>query len=113
MKRQSARSGLRPAGGDVPSFGLEVRRGAALFFAAGAWYARSTRYTEKGPNMPTLKLKKGEIKVPTTLVTRMARRMHKAGNETWRQNYIARARKRLEAGHPGKNDAAVVLAAGG
>ena len=63
--------------------------------------------------MPTLKLTKGEIKVPMTLVTRMAHRMHKLGNETWRQNYIAMARKRLEAGHPGKNDAAVVLAAGG
>jgi hypothetical protein len=35
------------------------------------------------------------------------------GNATRRENYIARARKRLEAGHPGKNDAAVVLAAGG
>lgn len=35
------------------------------------------------------------------------------GNPTRRENYIARARKRLEAGHPGKNDAAVVLAAGG
>jgi hypothetical protein len=38
--------------------------------------------------------------------------MHKLGNATRRENYIARARKRLEAGQPGKNDAAVVLAAG-
>jgi hypothetical protein len=29
--------------------------------------------------MPTLKLKKGEIKVPMTLVIRMADRMHKLG----------------------------------
>jgi hypothetical protein len=63
--------------------------------------------------MPTLKLKKGEIKVPAALVARMTDRMHKLGNATWRENYVARARKRLEAGHPGKNDAAIVLAAGG
>ena len=78
--------------------------------------ARGTReapVTEEAPIMPTLKRKKGEIKVPTTLVIRMADRMHKLGNETRGQNYVARARKRLEAGHPGKNDAAVVLAAGG
>jgi hypothetical protein len=63
--------------------------------------------------MPTLKLKKGEIKVPKSLVIRMADRMYKLGNAMRRENYVARARKRLEAGHPGKNDAAVVLAAGG
>jgi hypothetical protein len=61
--------------------------------------------------MPTLKLKKGEIKVPTNLVIRMADRMHKLG-AAQRENYIARARKRLEAGHPRRNDAAVVLGAG-
>ena len=44
-----------------------------------------------------------------TLVILMADRMHKLSNATRRENYIARARKRLEAGHPGKNDAAVVL----
>jgi hypothetical protein len=44
-----------------------------------------------------------------TLVILMADRMHKLGNATRRENYIARARKRLEAGHPGKTDAAVVL----
>ena len=63
--------------------------------------------------MPVLKLKKGEIKVPAALVIRMADRMHKLGNATRQESYIARARKRLEAGHPGKNDAAIVLAAGG
>jgi len=63
--------------------------------------------------MPTLKLKKGEIKVPKSLVIRMADRMHRLGSATMRESYIARARKRLEAGHPGKNYAAVVLAAGG
>jgi len=63
--------------------------------------------------MPALKLKKGEIKVPTSLVVRMADRMHKFGNVTRRENYIARARQRLEAGHSHRNDAAIVLAAGG
>ena len=53
--------------------------------------------------MPTLKLKKGEIKVPKSLVIRMADRMHKLGSATRRENYVARARKRLEAGYPGKN----------
>ena len=85
---------------------------AGLFFATGAWYGRGSHYG-KGSTMPTLKAKKGEIKVPASLVVRMAVRMHKLGNETRRQNYIARARKRLEAGHGGTNDAAVVLAAGG
>lgn len=63
--------------------------------------------------MPTLKAKNGEIKVPSSLVIRIADRLHKLGNETRRQNYIARARKRLDAGYGGKNDAAVILAAGG
>jgi hypothetical protein len=62
--------------------------------------------------MPIVKFtKKGEIKVPRSLVIRMADRLRRLG-ATWRENYIARARKRLEAGQPGKNDAAVVLAAG-
>ena len=62
--------------------------------------------------MPTLKTKKAEMKVPMSLVVRMADRLHRLGNATRRESYVARARKRLEAGHPGKNDAAVVLAAG-
>ena len=62
--------------------------------------------------MPTLKTKKGEIKVPTALVIRMADRLHRLGNAARREHYVARARKRLEAGHTGRNDAAVVLAAG-
>jgi len=63
--------------------------------------------------MPTLKLKKGKIKVPKSLVIRMADRMHKLGNATRRENYIARARKHLERGRLRKNDAAAVLAGGG
>ena len=62
--------------------------------------------------MPTLKLKKGEIKVPTRLVIRMADRMHRL-NATQRDGYVARARQRLETGRSHKNDAAIVLAAGG
>jgi hypothetical protein len=46
------------------------------------------------------------------LVVRMADRMHKLG-PTMRENMITRARKRLDAGHGGKNDAAIVQAAGG
>ena len=49
--------------------------------------------------MPTLKLKKAEIKVPKSLVIRMADRMHRFGNTARRENYVARAQKRLEAGH--------------
>jgi len=82
-----------------------------FFFASGAWYARACAM--KGNIMPTLKLKKGGIKVPKCLVIRMADRMQRLGSVTRRENYVARARKRLDAGHPGKNDAAVVLAAGG
>jgi hypothetical protein len=63
--------------------------------------------------MPTLKLKKGEFIVPKALVVRMTDRVYRLGSTTRRENYVARARKRLEAGHPGKNDAAIVLAAGG
>ena len=62
--------------------------------------------------MPKAKAKKGEIKVSSALVVRMADRMQKL-NATMRENMIARARKRIEAGHGGKNDAALVRVAGG
>ena len=58
------------------------------------------------------KSKKSEVKVPIALVVRMADRMHKL-SPTMRENMVARARKRLDAGHGGKNDAAIVRAAGG
>jgi len=45
-----------------------------------------------------LNLKKGEIHVPRSLVTRMVDRMHKLGDATRCENYVARARKRLDAG---------------
>lgn len=58
------------------------------------------------------KAKKSEVKVPTALVVRMADRMRKL-SPTMRENMVARARKRIEAGHGGTNDAAVLRAAGG
>jgi len=62
--------------------------------------------------MPMLKLKDAAIKVLRALVVRMADRMWKLGKAR-REGYVARARKRLEAGGKGRNDAAAVLAAGG
>jgi len=62
--------------------------------------------------MPTLKVTDTEFKVPTVLVVRMADRMWKLGKSR-REGYVARAKKRLEAGGKGRNDAASVLAAGG
>ncbi len=63
--------------------------------------------------MPTLKTKDGEIEVSAALVVRMADRIHRLAGAGRRENYVAKARKRLEAGHPRKADAAIVLAAGG
>ena len=62
--------------------------------------------------MPTLKLKNAEIKVPRALVVRMADRIWKLGKGR-HEGYVAGARRRLEAGGKGSNDAAAVLAAGG
>jgi hypothetical protein len=61
--------------------------------------------------MPTLKLKNAEIKVPRALVVRMADRIWKLGKPR-REDYVAPAKKRLDAGGKGGNDAAAVLAAG-
>jgi hypothetical protein len=61
--------------------------------------------------MPTLKVKSAEIKIPRALVVRMADRMWKLGKAR-HEGYVARAKKRLEAGGKGRNDAAAVLAAG-
>jgi hypothetical protein len=60
--------------------------------------------------MPKLKLKDTEIKVSRSLVVRMADRIWKLGKAR-REGYVARAKKRLEAGGKGRNDAAAVLAA--
>ena len=66
---------------------------------------------KKGDTKKT-KAKKGESKVSVALVVRMADRMFKLG-PTMRENMAARARKRIDAGYGGKNDAAIVRAAGG
>lgn len=67
--------------------------------------------TKKSDGKKT-KANKGDIKVSTALVVRMADRMFKLG-PTMRENMVARARKRIDAGHGGKNDAAIVRAVGG
>ena len=66
----------------------------------------------KKSNTKMTKAKKGEVKASAALVVRMADRMHKL-NPTMRENMVARARKRLDAGHGGINDAAIVRATGG
>lgn len=63
--------------------------------------------------MPTLKTKDGEITVSTAQVARMADRLYRLAGEGRRENYVAKARQRLEAGPRRKIDAAIVLAAGG
>jgi hypothetical protein len=62
--------------------------------------------------MPTLKTKDGEIQVSTGQVVRMADRMHRLGNKSRRDNFLARAKKRIEAGPCRKADVATVIAAG-
>ena len=63
--------------------------------------------------MPKLKTKDGEIEVSAARVARMADRMFRIRGEGRRQNYAERARKRIEAGPAGKDDVALVIAAGG
>ncbi len=63
--------------------------------------------------MPTLKTKDGEITISAEEVAAAAHRMYKLGGEGRRENYIEKARKRLEAGPCRRGDVAIVLAAGG
>lgn len=63
--------------------------------------------------MPKLKTKDGELDVSVTMMANMADRMFRLGGEGRSANYLAKAKKRLEAGHCRKADAATVLAAGG
>jgi hypothetical protein len=63
--------------------------------------------------MPKLKTKHGEVEVSAARVARMADRMFRIRGEGRRQNYAERARKRIEAGPAGKDDVALVIAAGG
>jgi hypothetical protein len=62
--------------------------------------------------MPNLTVKGAEIEVSIALVARMADRLYKLQGEGRRQNYVDKARKRLEAGPARRTDAATVLAAG-
>jgi hypothetical protein len=63
--------------------------------------------------MPKLKTKNGEIEVSAARIARMADRMFRIRGEGRRQNYAERARKRIEKGPSGKDDVALVIAAGG
>jgi hypothetical protein len=63
--------------------------------------------------MPMLKTKNGEIEVSAERVARMADRMFRISGDGRRQNYVGKARKRLEAGPARKDDVAIVIAAGG
>ena len=47
--------------------------------------------------MPTLTTKDGELEVSTARIVRMADRMHKLGGKGRRENYIEKARARVEA----------------
>jgi len=63
--------------------------------------------------MPTLKIDDGEeITVPTRLIVRMADRLHRLG-AVRREAYVEKVRRRLAAGGASRNDAALILAAGG
>jgi hypothetical protein len=68
---------------------------------------------DEGTDMATLNMKHGEIQVSAERVGRMADRMYRLGGEGRSKNYAEKARKRLEAGTPNKNDVAIVIAAGG
>jgi hypothetical protein len=63
--------------------------------------------------MPTLKTKHGEIEVSAERVARLADRMFRISGDGRRENYAAKARKRLEAGPARKDDVAIIIAAGG
>jgi len=71
-----------------------------------------TRAEAKAKAKPKVKGNKPSTEVSAALVVHMAERMHML-NPTMRENMVARARKRIEAGHGGKNDAAIVRVAGG
>ncbi len=60
-----------------------------------------------------LNTKQGEVEVSVARVARMADRMFRLGGEGRSKNYAEKAKKRLEAGPARKDDAAIVIAAGG
>lgn len=63
--------------------------------------------------MPKVKAKGGEIEVSAARVARMADRMFRLGGDGRRRNYAERAKQRLESGPARKDDAAIIIAAGG
>ena len=63
--------------------------------------------------MPTLKTKDGELEVPISMIAHAADRMFKLGSKARRDDYAAKAKKRLDAGPCRMSDAAVILAADG
>ena len=60
--------------------------------------------------LPTLSTKSGEITVPNHLIVRMAARLWRL-SPAHRAHHVETARRRIEAGVFGLNDAATVLAA--
>jgi hypothetical protein len=63
--------------------------------------------------MPTLTTDRGdEIHVSSRLIAKMADRLWRMPPDR-RGHYLAGARRRLDTGHPSRNDAAAVLAAEG
>ena len=63
--------------------------------------------------MPKLTTKDGEVEVSVAAVVRMADRMFRLAGAGRRENYLAKAKKRLEAGPVRHKDVAIVLARGG
>ena len=60
--------------------------------------------------MPKLVAKNGDIEVSVERVGRMADRMFRLQGQGRRDNYLAKAKARVEAGHGRKDDAAIVIA---
>jgi hypothetical protein len=59
-----------------------------------------------------LTTKNGEVEVSVAAVARMADRMHRLQGERRRANYIAKAKRHIDAGPVRPSDAAIVIAAG-
>ncbi|HUK60383.1 MAG TPA: hypothetical protein VLV50_14235 [Stellaceae bacterium] len=63
--------------------------------------------------MPKLTAKSGDIEVSAERVAHMADRMFRLQGQGRRDNFLAKAKARLDEGHGRKDDAATVLARGG
>jgi hypothetical protein len=60
-----------------------------------------------------LTTKHGDVEVSAVAVARMADRLHRLHGEGRRANYVAKAKRRVDAGPIRPSDAAIVIAAGG